>query len=62
MGATEQFTILNIYNMMGQQVYSNKINIQNKINLDVSNIPDGIYFINVHAENYEVNKKVIICR
>ena len=48
---------ISLINALGQKVLQTLSK-----NIDVSNIPDGIYFINILAANYEVNKKVIICR
>ncbi|OJV33688.1 MAG: hypothetical protein BGO29_02230 [Bacteroidales bacterium 36-12] len=41
---------LMIFNSLGQQVYESKIN-ENAFKLDVSNFPNGLYFIRVRNEN-----------
>ena len=50
---------LEIYNVMGEKMYSEKIlNPQSLIlNLDV---PNGIYFLSIKTENGIANKKLII--
>ncbi|MEI7802168.1 MAG: T9SS type A sorting domain-containing protein [Bacteroidota bacterium] len=51
-GEAEQISLINI---LGETVLQS----QSK-QIDVSHIPDGIYFLNIRSENFQTNKKVII--
>jgi len=59
----EQFQI-NLINMLGQIILQTQSNLSagQAGNMDVSSIPNGIYFINIKTTKYEVNKKVVINR
>ena len=52
-----------IYDMMGRIVYSNKMNNRNNINnkyeLDVSNLTSGMYFVNLEIDKIKVSHKLI---
>jgi hypothetical protein len=53
-----------IFNPLGQQISADRIEnvTNNMINIDLSNRPDGIYFIEVSNDTERVVKKVIISR
>jgi len=46
---------INLLNMLGQTLLKTKSNV-----IEVSNIPNGIYFVNVQSDKTILNKKVII--
>lgn len=59
-----QSPIIEVYNMYGAKVYSNEaVNIQpnasSTIQIDLSDYPDGIYFVNVVTEKGTAVKKLI---
>jgi hypothetical protein len=56
----EVFASIVIFNFLGKELYSNQAN-QKKINVDVSQWSDGIYFINVKTlDDRLVTKKIVI--
>jgi len=59
----EQFQI-NLINMLGQTILQTQSNLSagQAGNMDVSSIPNGIYFINIKTAKDEINKKVVINR
>ena len=51
----------NIYNVIGDCVFSQNVNNTNQINIDLSAQPKGIYFVETTDENWNVsNAKIII--
>ncbi|MBI3501326.1 MAG: T9SS type A sorting domain-containing protein [Bacteroidetes bacterium] len=58
---SSQFNIkrADVYNVMGETVYS-AIQPFNHTTIDISNQPQGIYFLQVKTENGIANKKIII--
>jgi hypothetical protein len=52
-----------VYDMMGRAVYSNNLNNRNEINntysLDVSNLSQGMYIVNLIIDNVKVCKKLV---
>lgn len=63
----EEQAILGIYNFEGQRmlekiVTKNNMPLSQKINLDVSNFPNGFYYINLRGNSTLVSEKVIILR
>lgn len=50
---------VNISDITGKALYSEKINSGNIISLDLSIYTNGIYFINLIGENISINKKII---
>lgn len=50
-------TGITVRSLMGQVVYTNDI-VSN--NLDLSNLPSGVYFVQVSADGREISKKLII--
>lgn len=52
---------LNIYNSIGQNLLSQKIGI-NKSKFDLSNQPNGIYFLQLRSEKQVLTQKLIISR
>ncbi|MEI7980895.1 MAG: T9SS type A sorting domain-containing protein [Bacteroidota bacterium] len=48
---------VSLTNMMGQTLLQSQSN-----NIDVSGIPSGIYFMTIHTDCFETNKKVILLR
>ena len=51
---------LEIYNILGEKIISKINNNVSKINLDVSSLSSGIYFIKAKTENTILSKKLII--
>ena len=53
---------IEIYNTMGEKVFQSPIRQLRNSTIDVSNQPDGIYFINIKTEKESFTKKLIISR
>lgn len=54
---------INLLNVQGQNVFTFNINDQSKIfNLPLTNLSDGIYFIQIQTENGILSKKLIISK
>ncbi len=58
-GAASKNATLNIYNSMGQIVYSEKISMPSKLNINSGNFRSGIYTLNVVTENAVMTTKFI---
>jgi hypothetical protein len=56
-----QWTIENveIFNVIGQSVYSSTLGVASTLRLDVSHLPSGIYFIRIQTENGVVAEKIV---
>lgn len=53
---------IEVYNVAGSKVFSNKnrsVWAMNSMMIDLSDLPDGLYFVKVSAENYNAVKKII---
>ena len=50
---------MEIYNVMGEKVYSSTQPLTNST-IDISNQPDGVYFLNIKTEKESYTKKIII--
>ncbi|MBL0031065.1 MAG: T9SS type A sorting domain-containing protein [Bacteroidetes bacterium] len=46
-----QETYISIFNLFGEKIYQQKISNQTKITIDVRDLPEGIYLIQVANEN-----------
>lgn len=44
-------TKISIYNSMGQFICNVKVNSEERIVIDTSNYPLGLYFVMIHSEN-----------
>jgi hypothetical protein len=54
---------LEVYNTIGARLTSQRLNGRDEGNpeqIDLSFLPDGIYFLKISTEEYEVQKKVVI--
>lgn len=54
-----QFKSVEVYNMLGEKIYYSDINVDGS-EIDLSNQPKGIYFVQVQTNEGIVNKKIII--
>ncbi len=55
--------VINISNILGQTIYTEKINVKAGINrtiINLENIPAGIYIVNVDAKNFRNAQKLIV--
>ena len=57
---SEQDMDLTVVNEMGQSLRVIKLNASNGYQTNVSDLPNGIYFVTGSAENYRVNQKILI--
>jgi len=57
-----QKTKINIYNVLGENVYSSIVHSFNNIDIDLSNQPSGIYFIKFQTENNVVVQKIMVSK
>jgi hypothetical protein len=52
-----------LYNVMGEKIISKQIPVsQNRFSIDVSSVPQGMYFIKVIAARGTVNKKILVVK
>ena len=58
-GAATQNASLEIYNSIGQLVYSENVTLPSKITLEISNFPSGIYIANLITEKAVITNKFI---
>lgn len=56
-----KISIIEIENILGEKIYSSVIN-SNKSEIDLSNQVNGIYFINIKADQGTATKKIIIVK
>ena len=54
------FTIVSANTVRGKQVMENTFRNQNKVELDISKLTKGIYFIRVQTDNCIETKKLLI--
>ena len=54
-----QIKQIDIYNLTGQKVYSNKIGV-NALKIDINNLESGIYFIEIKSDQSTVKQKFIV--
>lgn len=47
---------LRVYNALGQEVHQRKLNFQRLINFDLSELPDGMYYLSIISENHPKKK------
>jgi hypothetical protein len=57
---TPQNFVVSIENIQGQQIVSEKINLITTHTMDVSNLSDGIYFLNMQNEKDNFVSKVVV--
>ncbi len=55
-------SFLNIYNLLGEKIISEKRLTQNKspLIIDLSNNPDGIYLLSVYVSNHIITRKIFL--
>jgi len=54
------FTNISIFNSLGMNVYSQAFNSNNALDIPVSNLPEGIYQIEIRAANKRVHQPIFI--
>jgi len=59
-GNLAEESIISIFNMAGQQIISEHFNGQNLIQMDVSNLAKGIYFVKIQTNAGVESKKLVI--
>ena len=52
--------ILTVYDITGCLVFQYSISSENKININVSNLKRGVYFLSIQNENEIVSEKFIV--
>ena len=58
--SSEQITLVLIYSILGQKIYSLKPESIFKFDVDVSNLPNGTYMVKALSDNKLHNFKIII--
>lgn len=48
-----------IYNVLGEQIYLSELKQPTKNEIDLSNVPEGIYFVNVYNEDKIYSRKIV---
>lgn len=56
----DQDMVLTLVNELGQSLRVIKLNASNSYYANISDLPNGVYFVTGSAENYKVNQKIII--
>ena len=51
---------IEVINMMGQKVYTGSTSNQASKNIDLSQAPKGIYFLNIQNGNEKINTKIVL--
>ena len=59
-GNSAEEAIISIFNIQGQQIMSEQFNGQNKIEMDVSTLAKGIYFVKIQTNAGFESKKLVI--
>ncbi len=49
-----------IYNVICEKIYTSTNNKENNLTIDISNQPNGIYFVNVYSDEKKMVKKIVI--
>ena len=55
---TKSFSQITILNQLGQQVVQKELNV-NEVQLDLSHLKSGIYFVTINSENKQTTHKII---
>jgi len=50
---------ITIYDMLGREIY-NSLNTSPNVEIDVSNLSNGLYVVNIYSDTYYISKKIII--
>jgi len=53
---------IQIYNILGQRVMSQQIEIQNSVQLNTTILPSGMYFVRMLGDQIDFSKKILIVR
>ena len=56
---------INVYNVLGQSIYNTMLNPVNRndlISIDFSEVPAGVYMVNIAGGDETLNKKVVVVR
>ena len=56
----ENLKNIEVHNVLGSLIYSEKIHFQNEISINLSHLPSGIYHLVLRSEDQILNQKVII--
>jgi len=51
-----------IYNMLGEMIYQNNSTTKNTITVDMTNQPNGVYFVKVKSDNKVITSKVLLTK
>jgi len=49
-----------VYDLNGRKVYASKENISGTVNLNLSNLNNGLYILKIQGENFVMDKKILI--
>ncbi|MES2285884.1 MAG: right-handed parallel beta-helix repeat-containing protein [Bacteroidota bacterium] len=58
-GANNNIYIVKIYNVLGEQIYLSELNQLTRNEIDLSIVPEGIYFVNVYIDNKIYTRKIV---
>lgn len=53
---------LSVYNVIGEKVYDGVVERQNDMAIDLSDQPDGIYFLKIRTEDGYITRKIIVSK
>ncbi len=53
---------IKLYNSLGQEIINNKKSFNDEVTLDISKLPDGIYYCSVQTDEWKTIKRIIVVR
>ncbi len=54
------YSILRLYNISGQMIFEKSVENKDKVHINISNIPSGVYFVKAISDDKSVTEKLII--
>ncbi len=61
-GSSSNKTVVTVYNIIGEVVFSKEVNSAGKQIIDLSNEPDGCYFVNFKNDTSTITRKITISK
>lgn len=59
---SEEYIHLQIFNQHGQQILNKELVKTSLVSENISNHPDGIYFVSILTPNYKISKKLVLIK
>ncbi|HBH07689.1 MAG TPA: hypothetical protein DDX92_13920 [Flavobacteriales bacterium] len=58
-GLQGESTVLDLYNLNGKMIYSARTNSEGRKEVDLSNLPDGVYLLSISNKHKKVIKRIV---